>query len=149
MGFTTVWYLSCIWAWRSYWQCLLGGMCNMTRWLKMSVRYHSPKCLWVTEESVINDYFIWLFSLLVNYQKYRSVAFMWIICKDTLFSCCVLWGICVLWDYRMDTCWGDKDCCARIFHQGGHNYAQYPCHVTRPESACYTDSVGMSYKLMK
>ena len=34
---------------------------------------------------------------------------MWLICKDTLFSCCVLWGICVLWDYRMDTCGSDKD----------------------------------------
>ena len=35
------------------------------------------------------------------------------------------------------------------YNQGGHNYAQYPCHVTRPEPTSYTDSVGMSYRLIK
>ena len=50
---------------------------------------------------------------------------MWNICKNTLFSCCVLWGICVLWDYRMDTCGVTK------------NLGQYPA-INEIGRACKT-----------
>ena len=55
MGFNTVRYLSFIWTWRSYWQCQLEGMCNMTSsqrdlTLSMLVGSHSPECLWVATD---------------------------------------------------------------------------------------------------
>ena len=44
---------------------------------------------------------------------------MWINCKHTLFSLSVIWGITVMWDFRMDT-WGEKDFC--LFWEWAQEY---------------------------